>query len=218
MNNQALQIKVCGLKYPKNQALIAKLEVDYAGFIFYKKSARYTLSISEKIPARTKKVGVFVNSTAAEIVQKVKDFHLDVVQLHGKESLLFVRELQLKLYSQNLNEVKIWKAIAIRSAEDLLEIKTFDTKVDAILLDAKGPLPGGNGTKFDWSLLDNLDINSPLILSGGIRIDDTPQINALSKNKKIWGVDINSGFEINPGLKDFSRVKRFVDEIKSEAV
>lgn len=218
MNKETLQIKVCGLKYPKNQALIAKLEVDYAGFIFYKKSARYTLRISEKIPATTKKVGVFVNADVREVVQKVKEFNLDVIQLHGKESLLYVRELQLKLYSQNLNHIKIWKAIAVRSAEDLAEIYIFDTKVDAILLDAKGPLPGGNGTKFDWTLLDDLVIESPLILSGGIKIEDTPQINALSKNKKIWGVDINSGFEINPGLKDFSRVKRFVEEIKSEAL
>ena len=218
MEKEALQIKVCGLKYPKNQALIAKLEVDYAGFIFYKKSARYTLRISEKIPPNTKKVGVFVNSSVSDVVQKVKDFNLDVIQLHGKENLLYVRELQLKLYAKELTHVKIWKAIAVKTASDLELIQTFDTKVDAILLDAKGPLPGGNGTKFDWDLLDNLEIESPLILSGGIKIDDTEQINKLRENNKIWGVDINSGFEINPGLKDFGRIKRFVEEVKNEVV
>lgn len=216
MDNQALQIKVCGLKYPKNQALIAKLEVDYAGFIFYKKSARYALSVSEKIPKNTKKVGVFVNASLTEVIQKVKDYKLDVIQLHGKEDLLFVRELQLKLYAKELSHVKIWKAIPVKTASDLKIIQTYDKKVDAILLDAKGPLPGGNGTKFDWSLLDDLQIETPIILSGGIKIEDTEQINKLSKNNKIWGVDINSGFEINPGLKDLGRVKRFVEEVKNE--
>ena len=106
----------------------------------------------------------------------------------------------------------------MKTASDLETIQTFDTKVDAILLDAKGPLPGGNGTKFNWDLLNDLQIESPLILSGGIKIDDTEQINKLREKNKIWGVDINSGFEINPGLKDFGRVKRFVEEVKNEVI
>jgi phosphoribosylanthranilate isomerase len=213
INKEVLKIKVCGLKYPKNQALIAKLEIDYAGFIFYKKSARYALSVSEKIPTNTKKVGVFVDAEINEIIQKVKEFSLDVIQLHGKESLAYIEKLRLKMLPKKL---KIWKAIAVKTKEDLEVIKVYDTKVDAILVDAKGDLPGGNGTKFNWELLDDLRLESPLILSGGIKIEDTPEINKLRKNNIIWGVDINSGFEINPGLKDFARVKRFVEEIKNK--
>jgi phosphoribosylanthranilate isomerase len=216
MDNEALQIKVCGLKYPKNQALISKLEIDYVGFIFYKKSSRYALSVSEKIPPNVKKVGVFVDEHIDEIIQKIKDFNLDVIQLHGKESLLYVREFQLKLYEKNLSDVQIWKAIPVKTASDLASIQIFDTKVDAILLDAKGALPGGNGIKFDWDLLNQIQMETPLILSGGIKIDDVEQINNLKRSNTIWGVDINSGFEINPGLKDFARVKRFVEEIKNK--
>lgn len=208
-----LKIKVCGLKYPKNQELISTLPIDYVGFIFYKKSKRYTLRISEKLPEHIQKVGVFVDAPLEEIISCMKNFKLDVIQLHGKESIGEIKELREKLKEKNFHFTQIWKAVAIKDEADLELASYYDNYVDVLLFDTKGPLPGGNGVKFDWNLLDKITLKSPLMLSGGIKIDDTTNIETLAKQNKIWGVDINSGFEINPGLKDLARIKRFVEEI-----
>lgn len=208
-----LKIKVCGLKYPKNQELISTLPIDYVGFIFYKKSKRYTLRISEKLPEHIQKVGVFVDAPLEEIISCMKNFKLDVIQLHGKESIGEIKELREKLKEKNFHFTQIWKAVAIKDEADLELASYYDNYVDVLLFDTKGPLPGGNGVKFDWNLLDKITLKSPLMLSGGIKIDDTTDIEPLAKQNKIWGVDINSGFEINPGLKDLARIKRFVEEV-----
>lgn len=208
-----LKIKVCGLKYPKNQELISTLPIDYVGFIFYKKSKRYTLRISEKLPEHIQKVGVFVDAPLEEIISCMKNFKLDVIQLHGKESIGEIKELREKLKEKNFHFTQIWKAVAIKDEADLELASYYDNYVDVLLFDTKGPLPGGNGVKFDWNLLDKITLKSPLMLSGGIKIDDTANIETLAKQNKIWGVDINSGFEINPGLKDLARIKRFVEEV-----
>lgn len=208
-----LKIKVCGLKYPKNQELISTLPIDYVGFIFYKKSKRYTLRISEKLPEHIQKVGVFVDAPLEEIISCMKNFKLDVIQLHGKESIGEIKELREKLKEKNFHFTQIWKAVAIKDEADLELASYYDNYVDVLLFDTKGPLPGGNGVKFDWNLLDKITLKSPLMLSGGIKIDDTTNIETLAKQNKIWGVDINSGFEINPGLKDLARIKRFVEEV-----
>lgn len=208
-----IKIKVCGLKYPKNQELISTLPIDYVGFIFYKKSKRYTLRISEKLPEHIQKVGVFVDAPQEEIISCMKNFKLDVIQLHGKETIADIRELRDKLKEKNFHFTQIWKAVAIKDEKDLELASFYDHYVDVLLFDTKGPLPGGNGVKFDWNLLEKITLKSPLMLSGGIKIDDTERIEELAKQNKIWGVDINSGFEINPGLKDLARIKRFVDDV-----
>ncbi len=208
-----IKIKVCGLKYPKNQELISTLSIDYIGFIFYKKSKRYTLRISEKLPEHIQKVGVFVDAPLDEIIACMKSFKLDVIQLHGSENISEIKELREKLKEKNFHFTQIWKAVAIKDENDLELASYYDNYVDVLLFDTKGPLPGGNGVKFDWNLLDKVRLTSPLMLSGGIKIDDTESIEALAKQNKIWGVDINSGFEINPGLKDLARIKRFVEEV-----
>lgn len=210
-----LKIKVCGLKYPKNQELITSLPIDYAGFIFYKKSKRYTLRISEKLPEHIQKVGVFVDAPQDEIISSVKKYKLDVIQLHGKENIPEIQVLREKLIEKNLHFTQLWKAINVKNESDLELAKLYDNYVDVLLLDAKGALPGGNGIRFDWNLLNNQDFRSPLMLSGGIKIDHTEEIEALAHDNKIWGVDINSGFEVNPGLKDWARVKRFVEDVKA---
>ena len=208
-----IKIKVCGLKYPKNQELISTLPIDYVGFIFYKKSKRYTLRISEKLPEQIQKVGVFVDAPQEEIISCMKNFKLDVIQLHGKETIADIQELRDKLKEKNFHFTQIWKAVAIKDEKDLELASFYDHYVDVLLFDTKGPLPGGNGVKFDWNLLEKITLKSPLMLSGGIKIDDTERIEELAKQNKIWGVDINSGFEINPGLKDLARIKRFVDDV-----
>lgn len=210
-----IKIKVCGLKYPKNQELISTLPVDYVGFIFYKKSQRYTLRISDKLPENIQKVGVFVDAPQEEIITCIKNFKLDVIQLHGKETIADIKDLREKLKDKNFHFTQIWKAVAIKDEKDLKLASYYDNYIDVLLFDTKGPLPGGNGVKFDWKLLEKINLTSPLMLSGGIKIDDTDSIEVLVKQNKIWGVDINSGFEINPGLKDLARIKRFVEVVTS---
>jgi phosphoribosylanthranilate isomerase len=143
----------------------------------------------------------------------MKNFKLDVIQLHGKETIADIQELRDKLKEKNFHFTQIWKAVAIKDEKDLELASFYDHYVDVLLFDTKGPLPGGNGVKFDWNLLEKITLKSPLMLSGGIKIDDTERIEELAKQNKIWGVDINSGFEINPGLKDLARIKRFVDDV-----
>lgn len=209
-----VKLKVCGLKYPKNQELISQLPIDYAGFIFYKNSKRNTINVSEKLPDHIKKVGVFVNEKIETLLKKLKDYHLDVIQLHGSEDINYILKLKEELVKKDFYFIQLWKAIPIQEITDLNLIKTYENHVDVILLDAKGPKPGGNGIKFNWDFLQQINSKVPIMLSGGIKIDDVEALLKIKGQNLIWGVDINSGFEINPGLKDAGRIQHFMNRLK----
>lgn len=208
-----VKLKVCGLKYPKNQELVGQLPIDYAGFIFYKKSKRHTHQVTEKLPDTVKKVGVFVDEKIENVLEKVKAFNLDVIQLHGNENLDYIEHIKNTLHEKDIFFVQIWKAIPIKSNADFEKVEYYNNQVEVILLDAKGKNPGGNGIKFDWSLLNQLKVSTPIMLSGGIKVDDVDALNEINNKNLIWGIDINSGFEINPGLKDPGRIKHFINRL-----
>lgn len=204
-----MKLKVCGMKYPENIKSISDLKPDFLGFIFYEKSARLFEEKAIEVSPQVQKVGVFVNESPEKITQKIQEFQLDIVQLHGDETPKDCEKLK------QLNpEIKIWKAFALSEEFDFGELENYEV-VDAFLLDTKGKNYGGNGVKFNWEILKNYNSDKEIILSGGISSDDVPLIFELQKEiPQIQTIDINSQFEIQPGLKDVELVKEFYEKLK----
>ncbi|EAZ94760.1 phosphoribosylanthranilate isomerase [Flavobacteria bacterium BAL38] len=201
-----VKLKICGMKYPENIQDISTLHPDYLGFIFWEKSSRYmNLETIPEIPKSIKKVGVFVNSSIQEIISKVKQYELDVLQLHGNESASFCTEIK------HLN-VEIIKVFSIGTNFDFSVLEKFLPMVDYFLFDTKGKLPGGNGVTFDWNLLEKYPFDKPFFLSGGIGINEIEAIIEFQKNKvaeKCIAIDVNSQFETKPGLKNKIELEKF---------
>lgn len=206
-----MKLKICGMKYPENILEVGALLPDYMGFIFWEKSARYFNGEIPELIETIKKVGVFVNQGQEEILEKVKKYNLQAVQLHGNESVEFCAELKTKLNTK----IEIIKAFSVDNDFDFEVLKPFESVCNYFLFDTKGKLPGGNGTTFDWTILKKYKSDKPFFLSGGIGIQELKAIEEISKtNLPIYAVDINSKFEIEPGLKNknlFSNFKRKFD-------
>ena len=206
-----MKLKICGMKYPENILEVGALLPDYMGFIFWDNSARYFNGAIPELIKTVKKVGVFVNQSQEEILEKVRTYNLQAVQLHGNESVDFLSELKNELP----NEIEIIKVFLSVENFDFEVIKPFEPVADYFLFDTKGKLPGGNGTTFDWTILKKYNSDKPFFLSGGIGINELKAIEEISKtNLPIYAVDVNSKFEIEPGLKNknlFSNFKRKFD-------
>jgi len=197
-------IKVCGLKFKQNVLDISALDINMVGYNFYASSQRYVESPLPEIPTNIKKVGVFVNTTVDEIKQKTALYNLDFAQLHGDEDLSYV--LEVKKF------IPVIKVFRIDENFDPKVLNTFEF-CDFFLFDTATKQFGGSGSKFDWTILNTYDIQVPFLLSGGIGPEDLGGIKNI-RHPKLVGVDINSKFEISPGLKDVEKVKSFVDDMK----
>jgi phosphoribosylanthranilate isomerase len=194
-----MKIKICGMKYPDNILEVGSLLPDYMGFIFWEKSARYFDGIIPELPKSIKKVGVFVNESIAVIVAKIAKYDLQAIQLHGQESVAFCSELKNKINPS----IEIFKVFSADENFDFSVLKPYESVCDYFLFDTKGKLPGGNGTVFDWTILENYPSTKPFFLSGGIGIEELDSIKKISKtNLPLYAIDINSKFEIEPGLKN----------------
>ena len=193
-----MKLKICGMKYPDNILEAAKLQPDYLGFIFYEKSARYLDVEIPEFRQTIQKVGVFVNATLDEILYKIKRYNLDLVQLHGNETPEFCDLLQHA-------NVEIIKVFAVDEKFDFAVIQPFENVCDYFLFDTKGLLHGGNGITFNWNILKNYPSQKPFFLSGGIGLEDIGKIKKL--NLPIYAIDVNSKFEIKPGLKNIELLK-----------
>ncbi len=194
-----VRIKICGMKYPENIVEVGSLLPDYMGFIFWEKSARYFDGIIPTLPKSIKKVGVFVNETVDGILEKTEKHHLQAVQLHGNESVEFCMDLKNKIY----NSVEIIKVFSVNDDFDFEVLKPFESVCDYFLFDTKGKLPGGNGTTFDWEVLKKYPSTKPFFLSGGIGIEELENVKQVLKTSlPIYAIDVNSKFEIEPGLKN----------------
>jgi len=189
------------------------LEIDFAGLIFYKESPRY---IGEKISKKElkkadldiKKVGVFVNPEMIDVLDAIDDYGLDAVQLHGDESPEMCEDLS--------SEVEVIKAFRITGDEDIDKlVAPYDAVCDYYLFDTGGLKEslGGTGKQFDWSILTKAKIEKPFFLSGGISPDDAVKVKAF-KHPDFFGVDINSMFEKEPGVKDMGKVLQFREAMK----
>ncbi|QBN18087.1 phosphoribosylanthranilate isomerase [Flavobacterium nackdongense] len=199
-----MKLKICGMKYPENILEIGALLPDYMGFIFWEKSARYFDGAMPDLPKSIKKVGVFVNASLDEILDKIQKYDLQAVQLHGQESVEFCKNLKKNI--PNLTD--IIKVFSILDTFDFAELKPFEKVCDFFLFDTKGKLPGGNGTAFDWKVLENYPSTKPFFLSGGIGIEEIKKLvemmqsDVSTKKLPIHAIDVNSKFEIEPGLKN----------------
>ena len=175
---------------------------DYLGFIFYKGSPRWVgdqFDIGNKIPDSIKKVGVFVNEKPAKIREIVKEHGLDLVQLHGDESIDECETLK----AENISVIKVF---SIHDGFDFGNVVPYQAVVDFLLFDTKGKSYGGNGQSFNWSVLDQYNQHVPFFLSGGLSPENITNIKPLV-NLNIHAVDINSGFEIEPGVKDIKKLR-----------
>lgn len=203
-----MKLKICGMKYPDNILEVSQLLPDYMGFIFWKKSSRFFDSEIPNLPKSIQKVGVFVNDTLEEIITKIKKYDLNLIQLHGNESVAFCESLKDE-------KVKIIKVFSVNDDFDFSILEPFETFCDYFLFDTKGKLPGGNGIVFDWKVLEKYPSTKPFFLSGGIGIDEIQSIQELLKTDlPIHAIDINSKFEIEPGLKNIQLLKDFKIHIK----
>ena len=202
---KGLQLKICGMN--QNTAEVAALKPDYLGFIFWQPSKRHFTGEMPAIPHGIKKVGVFVNASIAYIVGKVSEFNLVAVQLHGNENAAFCASLRA-----HLDTIEIIKAFSINDAYDFSELTPFENLCDFYLFDTKGKLPGGNGLAFDWKVLKNYPSSKPYFLSGGISLEEIEKLKQFFKSpesKYCHAIDVNSKFEIEPGLKDVEKLIKF---------
>ena len=197
------------MKYPDNINQVAELKPDYLGFIFYENSAR---NFNDNIPQTDKsikKVGVVVNAKKEDILRAVIQHHLQIVQLHGNETPEFCASLK----SDNIEIIKVF---SIKDEFDFKVLEAYEKACDYFLFDTKGKLPGGNGYKFNWSILNNYPSKKPFFLSGGIGLNELNNIQNFrnsTASKYCFALDINSQFEIEPGLKDIEKLKIFKSQL-----
>ena len=210
-----MNIKVCGITQFKQLQQLEALNIDYAGLIFYKDSPRY---IGNKITGKQikdadfdiKKVGVFVDPGYSELLDAIDEYGLDIVQLHGNETPQLCEELS--------GEVEVIKAFRIAGDEsiDIDEmVADYDEVCDYYLFDTAGLKEsfGGTGQQFDWGVLKKAKIEKPFFLSGGIGPGDAAKVKAFN-HPDFFAVDVNSKFELSPGLKDMAAILKFLQGFK----
>ena len=198
------KLKVCGMV--KNTVQVSLLRPDYLGFIFWKPSKRFFTGKMPEIPHVIKKVGVFVNAPIEEITEKVQEFDLLLVQLHGNESPDYCKAIKKKI-----SHVKLIKVFSIKDDFDFSVLMNYEEVCDFYLFDTKGKLPGGNGYTFNWEVLKDYPSTKPYFLSGGIGLDEIDSIKDFLKrqeSKYCHAIDVNSRFEIEPGLKNIEELKK----------
>ena len=208
-------VKVCGMREADNIREVEALGVDWMGFIFWPKSSRYVSEMPSYLPTKCKRVGVFVDASIGDIMTIAEQYQLDIIQLHGQESPNYIAQLTSHLKS--LTSIKFIKAFNIATAADLETTKRYEGYVDYFLFDTKGKSVGGNGEKFDWSVLSEYRGNTPYLLSGGIAPDDAPALTFSPSHPftspLCIGIDLNSRFETAPGVKYINKLRTFIKEL-----
>jgi phosphoribosylanthranilate isomerase len=194
------------MKEPSNVELVAKLQPDFLGFIFWERSPRFCVEVPQNLPKNVDKVGVFVNASFDFILEKIKTFDLQAVQLHGQETPEFCAQLNPL--------TTVIKVFSIKDRFDFSELSPYETVCDYYLFDTKGKLPGGNGEEFDWKVLRSYPSQKPFFLSGGIGIDSVEKIHEICQTTlPVYALDVNSKFEIAPGIKNKETLKKFKQSI-----
>ena len=200
-----MKLKVCGMRYEDNIQLIASIHPDYMGFIFFEGSSRHVSASTPTLPLTIKKVGVFVNASYDSIVEKINTHNLQAVQLHGEETAEFCKSLQV------LN-IEVIKVFSIKNEFNFDVLSPYETACDYYLFDTKGPLAGGNGYCFDWSVLELYPSTKPYFLSGGIGLENVDQLQAFKTSVAAtycYAIDVNSKFEVAPAKKDKKSLEKF---------
>ncbi len=208
-----MKIKVCGMRDPENIRQVAALKPDYMGFIFYEASKRFaeghiTPELLASLPASLKKVGVFVNEQPAVIQEKVATYSLDLVQLHGNETPRQCQEMQE-------SGIPVIKAFSVGDGFSFESTLLYERYCDYFLFDTKGKHYGGNGVTFDWELLKAHIADKPYFLSGGLTLESLQTEEFAKLRPKPFAIDVNSGFESEPGLKKVGELKQLLEQFKN---
>jgi phosphoribosylanthranilate isomerase len=221
------------MREPDNILAVNELGIDMMGFIFYAKSPRYVQSVNthvgiipnmanSKVKDSTEtgtrlpeKVGVFVNEMPQTVITHAYNYELDYLQLHGDESPVYIDNLKRTLVPDILPDVKIIKALSIREADDVKRWRQYEGHADMLLFDTRCEGYGGSGEQFPWAVLNDYDGNIPFLLSGGIGPDDAERVKAFH-HPMCLGIDLNSKFESEPGVKNVEMLRTFVRKIKNE--
>lgn len=208
-----MRIKVCGMTQMEQVEQLGEMGVTFAGFIFYPKSPRYVFKNITTTQIRREnnvnKVGVFVNASVEEVLHMVDECRLHMVQLHGDETPKYCEKIA--------DYVSVVKAFRLSENDDInWMIRPYMDVCDMFMFDTMGAGYGGTGKKFDWTMLKDATVGKPFFLSGGIEPGDEENLEAFAKEpvaKALFAVDINSKFEISPGIKDIEKVRKFVDKL-----
>jgi phosphoribosylanthranilate isomerase len=212
MNNRnPIKIKVCGMRDEENIREVGLLHPDFMGFIFYKDSPRYVgtyFQIPSSLPSSVKRVGVFVNESIESVFEIIKKLQLDFAQLHGDESLEYCQKLKD-------DGIRIIKVFRVNEEFDFSITSEFSGVADYFLFDTKGKSYGGNAKKFNWDLLSKYNNQTPFFLSGGIDPESMGEILQM-KDLNLYAIDVNSGVESSPGVKDVSKVSAIIKSLRYE--
>ena len=200
-----VKVKICGITNVKDALAAIEMGADMLGFNFFPDSPRYVevdqfMKIVNKLPTFIDTVGVFVNAEHGKIKRLVDDGYLNWVQVHGNETVEYCDTL-------NYLHTRTIKAVRVQSAMDIIQAMRYST--DALLFDAYNPkLYGGTGETFDWNLISN--INRRVFLAGGI----TPENACEAVEHGVYGIDVCSGIESEPGIKDHEKMRLLFDNIR----
>lgn len=203
-------VKVCGMRDGLNIRQVAELKPELLGFIFYPVSKRYVGADFDKslLPpsdSNIRPVAVFVNEKLEEVQRIIEHYGFKTVQFHGSESPEYCAHFKKR-------DIIVFKAFGLHAAFNWEILTPYQLVCDYFLFDTSTTGYGGSGEKFEWELLDHYPLEHPFILSGGIRVEDSRQIRTI-KHRWLAGVDINSRFELSPGVKNVDLVKKFMKSL-----
>ena len=198
------KLKICGMKVPSNIEGAIALQPDYLGFIFYPGSKRFVdhldAAVVKNISADIKTTGVFVDEKLETVLATIGLYQLKAVQLHGNESPEYCAALSGK--------AEVIKAFGISESFDFNMLKAYEGTADYFLFDTQTPGHGGSGQTFNWQLLDKYTLQTPYFLSGGIGLENAAELMGIT-DARLYALDVNSRFELAPGLKDIDLLNQF---------
>ncbi len=206
----ALLIKICGLSEPATLAAALEAGADLVGFVIFEKSPRhvpldYAGALVRRVAGRARTVALTVDADDATLAAVAEAVRPDILQLHGHESVARVAQVRARF------GLPVMRALGLATRDDLAQIAAFDAVADHLLFDARPPAgagtPGGNGATFDWSLLDGIATRRPYLLAGGLTAEN---VGDAVRGTQAPGLDVSSGVESAPGVKDAAKIARFI--------
>jgi phosphoribosylanthranilate isomerase len=206
----SLMVKICGLSTPETLDVALQAGADMVGFVFFAASPRHiglnmAADLGRQAKGRALKVALTVDADHATLANIVEALQPDILQLHGKETAARLRDIKQTFGLQ------VMKAMAVETPADLASLAGYAAVADRILFDARAPAeatrPGGLGAVFDWQVLENLDLKRPFMVSGGLHAGNVAEAVRVSR---AGGVDVSSGVERAPGVKDPEMIRAFI--------